>query len=159
MPGKKTQLQDLESKMSQAGFWDQHETAQSVVSLLSALKAVVEPVEEIGREVKDLQELMDLAAESDEDELAQLEDDYNALKKQCEQIELTGLLSGPNDTKSCFFSIHAGAGGTESCDWTNMLLRMYTRHFETKKYKYQELAITPGEEAGIRSITLRVTGP
>ncbi|MHC4474833.1 MAG: peptide chain release factor 2 [Planctomycetota bacterium] len=159
LPGKKTQLQDLESKMSQAGFWDQHETAQSVVSLLSALKAVVEPVEEIGREVKDLQELMDLAAESDEDELAQLEDDYNALERRCAQIELTGLLSGPNDTKNCFFSIHAGAGGTESCDWTNMLLRMYTRHFETKKYKYQELAITPGEEAGIRSITLRVTGP
>jgi len=61
--------------------------------------------------------------------------------------------------KNCFFSIHAGAGGTESCDWANMLLRMYTRFFEANKYKFQELDITPGEEAGIRSITLRVSGP
>jgi len=61
--------------------------------------------------------------------------------------------------KNCFFSIHAGAGGTESCDWANMLLRMYTRYFEANKYKFQELDITPGEEAGIRSITLRVSGP
>jgi peptide chain release factor 2 len=61
--------------------------------------------------------------------------------------------------KSCFFSIHAGAGGTESCDWANMLLRMYTRYFEMRKYKVQELDITPGEEAGIRSVTLRVSGP
>jgi len=87
-----------------------------------------------------------------------LEEDLGELLERCEQVELTGLLSGPNDMKNCFFSIHAGAGGTESCDWVNMLLRMYTRYFETKKYKVRELDITPGEEAGIRSITLRVSG-
>ena len=146
--------------MSKAGFWDNPDTAQSVVSQLSALKTVIEPVEEIQREVKDLQELFELAAaESDDDELAQLADDLSALVKRCEQIELAGLLSRPEDMKNCFFSIHAGAGGTESCDWANMLLRMYTRYFETNKYKFQELDITPGEEAGIRSITLRVSGP
>ncbi len=157
LPNKKSQLQKLEKKMSRNGFWDNHDTAQSVVSRLSALKSVVEPVEEIQREVKDLQELFELAA--DEDELKQVEDDLVALVKRCEQIELAGLLSGPNDMKSCFFSIHAGAGGTESCDWANMLLRMYTRYFEQNKFKFQELDITPGEEAGIRSITLRVRGP
>ncbi|HLB74884.1 MAG TPA: peptide chain release factor 2, partial [Sedimentisphaerales bacterium] len=78
---------------------------------------------------------------------------------RCEEIELQRLLSRPEDTKNCFFSIHAGAGGTESCDWASMLLRMYTRHFEAHKYKFEELDITPGEEAGIRSITLRVSGP
>ena len=146
--------------MSKAGFWDNPDTAQSVVSQLSALKSVIEPVEEMQREVKDLQELFELAAsESDDDELAQLADDLSALVKRCEQIELAGLLSRPEDMKSCFFSIHAGAGGTESCDWANMLLRMYTRYFEANKYKFQELDITPGEEAGIRSITLRVSGP
>jgi len=146
--------------MSKAGFWDNPDAAQSVVSQLSALKSVIEPVDEIQREVKDLQELFELAAaESDEDELAQLADDLSALVKRCEQIELTGLLSRPEDMKNCFFSIHAGAGGTESCDWTNMLLRMYTRFFEANKYKFQELDITPGEEVGIRSITLRVSGP
>ncbi len=146
--------------MSKAGFWDNPDTAQSVVSQLSALKTVIEPVEEIQREVKDLQELFELAtAESDDDELAQLAEDLDALVKRCEQVELAGLLSRPEDMKNCFFSIHAGAGGTESCDWANMLLRMYTRYFEANKYKFKELDITPGEEAGIRSITLRVSGP
>ncbi len=146
--------------MSKAGFWDNPDAAQSVVSQLSALKTVIEPVEEIQREVKDLQELFELAAaESDDNELAQLANDLSSLVKRCEQIELAGLLSRPEDMKNCFFSIHAGAGGTESCDWANMLLRMYTRYFETNKYKFQELDITPGEEAGIRSITLRVSGP
>jgi len=146
--------------MSKAGFWDNPDAAQSVVSQLSTLKSVIEPAEEIKREVEDLQELFELAvSESDADELVQLEDDLGALVKKCEQIELAGLLSRPEDMKNCFFSIHAGAGGTESCDWANMLLRMYTRYFEANKYKFRELDITPGEEAGIRSITLRVSGP
>ena len=146
--------------MSKAGFWDNPDAAQSIVSQLSALKSVVEPVEKIYREVEDLKELFELAAsESDQQELLQLQDDLSKLVKRCERIELTGLLSGPQDMKNCFFSIHAGAGGTESCDWANMLLRMYTRYFEDNKYKFQELDITPGEEAGIRSITLRVCGP
>jgi len=159
LPNKKTALQKLEKKMSQANFWDNPEAAQSIVSQLTALKSVIEPVEEIQREVKDLAELFDLATQSDKDELSQLEDDLANLVKKCEQIELQGLLCGPDDMKNCFFSIHAGAGGTESCDWANMLLRMYTRYFERKKYKVRELDITPGEEAGIRSITLRVSGP
>jgi len=160
LSNKKSQLQKLEARMSKAGFWDNPEAAQSVVSQLSALKSIIEPVEEMQREVKDLQELFELAAaESDKDELVQLAEDLDALVKRCEQIELAGLLSRPEDIKNCFFSIHAGAGGTESCDWANMLLRMYTRYFEANKYKFKELDITPGEEAGIRSITLRVSGP
>ncbi len=146
--------------MSAAGFWDNQESAQIVVSELSALKAVVEPVEEVSREVEDLAELFGMAAaEGDSDELEQIEEDFEQLLKRCEQIELQGLLSGPADMKNCFFSIHAGAGGTESCDWAQMLLRMYTRYFEAKKYKVQELDITAGEEVGVRSITLRVSGP
>jgi peptide chain release factor 2 len=160
LPNKKSQLDKLEKKMSKPGFWDNHDGAQSVVSELSALKAVIEPVEELQREAGDLRELYELAAaESDADELRQLVDDLGALTKRCEQIELAGLLSRPEDTKNCFFSIHAGAGGTESCDWANMLLRMYSRYFEVNKYKFRELDITPGEEAGIRSVTLVVSGP
>ncbi len=145
--------------MSKAGFWDNPDKAQAVVSQLSVLKSIIEPAERLGRSAGDLAELLDLAAaESDEQMLAQLEDDLSALKERCGQIELQGLLSGSNDVKNCFFSIHAGAGGTESCDWASMLLRMYTRYFEDQKYDFRELEITPGEEAGIRSITLRVTG-
>ena len=86
------------------------------------------------REVKDLAELYELAADGEgSDELTQLEMDVKALERRCEQIELQGLLSGPQDMRNCFFSIHAGAGGTESCDWASMLLRMYTRYFDTNK--------------------------
>lgn len=160
MPGKKSQLQKLEKQMSKKGFWDNSDSAQSVISQLKALKSVIEPVEEMQQQVKDLRELFDLAAaESDQEEFRSLEDDLEALVKRCEQIELAGLLSRPEDMKNCFLSIHAGAGGTESCDWASMLLRMYTRYFDANKYDYKELDITPGEEAGIRSITLSVSGP
>ena len=146
--------------MSKVGFWDNPDSAQSVVSQLSALKAIVEPVQAVQREVADIRELFELAAaESDGQELQVLENDLKALLRKCEQIELAGLLSRPEDMRNCFFSIHAGAGGTESCDWASMLLRMYTRYFEASGYQFSELDITPGEEAGIRSITLRVAGP
>lgn len=145
--------------MAEPGFWDNSEAAQAVVTRLSVLKAVVGPVDEIQRQVADLEELFELAIESDGEEVKELADDLTELLRRCEEIELQGLLCRPEDMKNCFFSIHAGAGGTESCDWASMLLRMYTRHFEAHKYKFQELDITPGEEAGIRSITLHVTGP
>lgn len=146
--------------MSGPGFWNNPDAAQSTATRLSALKSVVEPVAELQREVTDLAELYELAVEeADAEELAQLEVDVSALERRCERIELQGLLSRPEDMKNCFLGIHAGAGGTESCDWANMLLRMYSRYFEGSKFKYEELDITPGEEAGIRSITLRVVGP
>jgi peptide chain release factor 2 len=146
--------------MSQPGFWDSPEAARFIVSQLSTLKSLVEPVEQIQQSATDLAELFDLAvAESDGQVLRHLEDDLAELVKRCERIEMQGLLSSPNDVRNCFFSIHAGAGGTESCDWVSMLLRMYTRYFERKEYSFEELDITPGEEAGIRSVTLRVTGP
>ena len=144
--------------MARAGFWDNSDSAQAVVTQLSALKSLIEPVEEMHHEVKDLEELFELAGESDKEELKELENDLESLVQRCEKIELQGLLSRPEDLKNCFFSIHAGAGGTESCDWATMLLRMYTRYFEANKYKFEELDITPGEEAGLRSITLRVRG-
>lgn len=146
--------------MSRAGFWDNQELAQQTVSKLSALKAVIEPVEDTLRSIKDTAELFEMAlAESDSETLSQIEKELEELEKKCRQIELQGLLSGPNDTKNCFFSIHSGAGGTESCDWVSMLLRMYTRYFEKSKYRYEEFDMTPGEEAGLRSVTLRVSGP
>jgi peptide chain release factor 2 len=128
-----------------------------VVSRLSTLKAVIEPIETLDSEINDLVELLELAGD-DDNEISQLGEEISPLITKCEAIELQGLLSRPEDSKNCFLSIHAGAGGTESCDWASMLLRMYTRYFERNKFKVEELDITPGEEAGIRSISLRVCG-
>ena len=146
--------------MSEPKFWDNQDAAQSTIAQLRALKALIEPVEELSTEAADLAELLEMAlSEDDEQTLTALEQDLGSLEKKCDKIELQGLLSRPEDMRGCFFSIHAGAGGTESCDWASMLLRMYTRYFENNKYKFTELDIVPGEEAGIRSITLEVTGP
>ncbi len=146
--------------MAEAGFWDNPDSAKGVVSQISAVKSIIEPVRQAERQASELCELLEIAeAENDEQVIESIASDAEKLQKVCERIELAGTLSGPNDMKDCFFSIHAGAGGTESCDWANMLLRMYTRYFSQNKYSYEELDITPGEEAGIRSITLKVSGP
>lgn len=146
--------------MSREGFWDRPESAREVVSKLSAVKSIIEPVRETEKAIRDLIELFEMACEEeDEQALASIEEDTGKLAKQCDRIEISGMLNGPDDMRDCFFSIHAGAGGTESCDWANMLLRMYTRYFEQNGYTYKEMDITPGEEAGIRSITLQVSGP
>ncbi len=146
--------------MAQVDFWDHPDKARQVVSELSALKAVMVPIQEARQALNDLQELFELAcSENDAQTLTFIEQDLARLSRQCDKIEIAGMLNGPDDAKNCFFSIHAGAGGTESCDWANMLLRMYTRYFEQAGYTCKEMDITPGEEAGIRSITMRVSGP
>ncbi|PKL48349.1 MAG: peptide chain release factor 2 [Planctomycetes bacterium HGW-Planctomycetes-1] len=160
LPGKLAERQKLQEQMSRQGFWDNQDSAKKVVSKLSALKAVVEPAIDAEREITDLAELFEVAlAENDAQIIADSEQELIRLEKDCVRIELTGMLSGPDDTKNCFFSIHAGAGGTESCDWVSMLLRMYTRFFQQNKFTYEELDMTPGEEAGLRSVTLKVSGP
>ena len=146
--------------MAAPGFWDDPDSARGVVTQLSAVKSIIDPVEGTVRSVEDLAELFELAAEENDSEtLESIEEDLASLASQCDKIEVAGTLNGPDDMKACFFSIHAGAGGTESCDWANMLLRMYTRYFERNKFKFDQYDITPGEEAGIRSITLKVSGP
>jgi peptide chain release factor 2 len=158
--GKQAERQRLEEQMSRPGFWDNQDTAKAVVSKISALKTLIEPAIQVESEAANLSELFDMAVgENDEQALSEVEKDLRELEKKCARIELSGTLSGPDDMKNCFFSIHAGAGGTESCDWANMLLRMYTRYFQQNKFSFDQLDLTPGEEAGLRSITLKVSGP
>ncbi len=157
---KKKRKAELEKLMAANDFWDSAETAQKVVAENSTLKALIIPVDKAMQTIGDLKDLFEMAQDEDDNEtIASIEADLAGAEKMCAAIELAGTLSGPHDAKDCFFSIHAGAGGTESCDWASILLRMYTRYFEDNGYKFEELDITPGEEAGIRSITLKVSGP
>ena len=145
--------------MAQPNFWDNPDAAKGVVSKLSAVKSMITPVQEAEKSIGEAGELLEMAAEEDDTETLELiQRDLEQLSGECDTIEVAGMLSGPDDMRPCFFSIHAGAGGTESCDWANMLLRMYTRYFEDNKFSYKEMDLTPGEEAGVRSITLRVEG-
>jgi peptide chain release factor 2 len=159
LPAKIARRKELEEKMSAPGFWDNQEKAREVVTELKSVKSVVDRVQDVVRKAEDAQVLLELAKDAnDADSFAELDRELITLHDLFEKLELMTLLSGKNDPRDCYFSIQAGAGGTEACDWAEMLLRMYLRYFERNDYKVEELARTDGEGAGIRSITLKVEG-
>ena len=160
MPTKKNRLSSLEQQMSKPGFWDNPDAAACTVAELKGLKALIDPVGHAHQQASDLAVLAELAESEDDQQTRQeVEDGLASLTAELERLELLILLAGPNDNGNCYFSIHAGAGGTESCDWTQMLLRMYLRYFERVGFTAQEIDRTDGEETGLRSISMLVKGP
>ena len=141
-------------------FWDDQERAQKTVRRLKGLKAAVDPVEAIAQTLEDAQVMVQLAEEEGDDSgLPGVERDLATAETRLDRIAFLALLAGPDDPKNAYVAIHAGAGGTESCDWAAMLLRMYTRYIERAGWDMAIVDATEGEEAGYRSITLRVVGP
>jgi peptide chain release factor 2 len=160
LPAKISRRSELENQMGQQGFWDNQEKAKTIVTELKGLKSLIDPIQAVLHKAEDARVLFDLAKEAnDADAFAELDGEIVKVQQALERVELMTLLSGKNDAKDCFFSIQAGAGGTEACDWAEMLFRMYLRYFEHTGYEVEELARTDGEEAGIRSITMKVSGP
>lgn len=146
--------------MAEPGFWDHQERARTVVGEIKALKGVIEPLQALLKRAEDAQVLLELAREAnDAESFIELDRELTGLTDDLARVELMTLLAGKNDARDCFFSIQAGAGGTEACDWAEMLFRMYLRYFERNGYAVEELARTEGEGAGIRGITLKVSGP
>lgn len=158
-----TQLGALETRMSAGDFWNNRERAQADVEEVSRLKALINPLRELEREIADFDALHQLAAEENETnaraeaerEVAQ---EHARLAHKLAEFELRQFLSGENDRANAFLTIHSGAGGTESCDWADMLLRMYQRWIERNGFQSQTVDIQTGEEVGIKSATLLVTG-
>ena len=150
---------ELERQMSVAGFWNNSEAAQEVVGRLKLAKGIVVPVTELSARIDDVVTLYELAVEDDTAETySEVAAEAESAQGDLDRLELRTLLGGPHDAGECYFSIHAGAGGTESCDWAEMLLRMYLRYFERVRYTVDPIDRVEGEEAGLRSITLRVSG-
>jgi len=149
----------LEEQMGRRDFWDNPEQARLVVGELKALKAVVGPYTRLHERASDLEVLHQLAVEERSDEtLREVAAGLSELTAEMSRLELSTMLSGEHDAGDCYVAIHAGAGGTESCDWAAMLLRMYLRHFERAGYDAREVDRLDGEETGIRSVTLSVSG-
>jgi peptide chain release factor 2 len=149
--------------MSAPDFWNNRERAQADVEEVSRLRGLINPFRELEREIDDFEALQQLAAEEEnEASRAQTErelvNEHARLIHKLEEFELRQFLSGENDRANAFVTIHSGAGGTESCDWADMLLRMYQRWIERSGYKSQTVDIQQGEEVGIKSVTLLVTG-
>ena len=153
-------LAELEAVMSEGDFWSNRDRAQQQIEEVSALRAKILPVLEMERQLADFQALTDLAAEDPEsaDMAAEVDNEYAAVLRKLGDVELTMLLSGPNDRLPAFISIQAGAGGTEACDWADMLKRMYQRWAERRGFSTSIVDIQSGDEAGIKSATLHIGG-
>ncbi len=124
---------------------------------IKALRALIEPWEALERETADLIELHELA-DGDEAMLAELTAQTDEALKRLDRLELQALMTDPDDVRGAYLTVHAGAGGTESCDWANMLLRMYVRFCERRGFAVEIVEVTEGDEAGIRSVTLLIRG-
>ncbi len=143
--------------MAEPGFWDDQEKSNRIMQELKSLKNVVEPYNDCVKRLAEAREFLPLA-EGDEGMLKQITDDLALLRTQVEGLELQAMLSGTYDSNNALLGINAGAGGTESCDWANILLRMYTRWCDLRGFKYEVLDILQGEEAGIKNAMLRIEG-
>lgn len=157
LSGKVERIAMIQSQMAQSGFWDNSAGSNKLMQELKVLKGVVEPFEASQKRVADALEFLELASQ-DAEILRQLSAEALALTEVIEKFELQTLLSGEFDHSNAILSINAGAGGTESCDWASMLLRMYLRWAEIHGYETQELDILHGEEAGIKNVTIRIAG-
>ncbi len=148
--------------MNEPDFWDNREKAQRDVAEVSSLKKKILPLQSLESRTADLEVLKELAGEeSPENQAAALDEvraEFEGIQKDLDKFEITSLLSGEYDDSPAFLTIHAGAGGTESCDWADMLLRMYQRWMERHGVAFDTVDIQLGDEAGIKSATLRVTG-
>ena len=149
--------------MSEGSFWNDQAAAQTVIAEANRLKNIVNPSSAFRGEMDDLKAMLELVDEMGEDpesEAYQQEiiDTLGRLQPKIDQLELASFLSGPHDSCNAFLTVNSGAGGTESCDWADMLLRMYTRWAEQAGFKTEVLDIQSGEETGVSSATIRIEG-
>jgi len=152
-------LTELEKKMAEPGFWDDKEAAQSAIDAMKQARAIVEPWRALDEGLADLEAMEELLADESDDGLeAELGQGADRLTREVEKLEFSSTLSEPEDRLGAIVTIHPGAGGTESQDWAEMLLRMYTRYIERAGYSHAVLDYQPGEEAGVKDVTLEVSG-
>jgi peptide chain release factor 2 len=156
-------LSAIEARMAASEFWSNRERAQADVEEVSRLRSLITPFQELQREIEDFSALQELAAEENDpahraQAVEEVVTEHERLAHKLDEFELRQFLSGENDRANAFVTIHSGAGGTESCDWADMLLRMYQRWIERSGFKSQTVDIQQGEEVGIKSVTLLVTG-
>lgn len=156
----KRRIAQIEAQMAAPGFWDDQETAQKLMQEMKALKNVVAAPEELRREIDDLHTLIELAQEMDDESQAQdIQRMLHDIETKLDRLEINSLFQDPRDNNPAIVSIHPGAGGTESCDWAEMLYRMITRFCEQHDFVVEVLDYQPGDEAGLKSASIRVTGP
>lgn len=156
---KQTRIEEIEQMMEEPGFWDDIEKSSEVMKELKGLKGSLELIDHLQSQYEDLGVLIEMGnEEEDSDMVEEVEAEWKDFVKEFDKVKIETLLSGDYDKCNAVLKINAGAGGTESCDWANMLYRMFTRWAESKEYKTEVLDFLDGDEAGLKSITFQVSG-
>lgn len=145
--------------MKDPNFWNDKRESEKIISTANSLKDMIEKVKSLKEKVESNFEMIEELRKSYDEELVEMiSSDIEVIGKELDEVEVLMLLSGPYDKDNAIVEIHSGAGGTEACDWANMLYRMYIRWCEKKNYKVEVIDSQPGEEVGIKSLTMFVKG-
>ena len=156
---KKKKITELEQKLNDPEIWNNHEEASKLNTEVSNLKKVVDNYKLINNELQSSLELLSILKDNqDEEMLNEVINNIPILENKIEVLEINTYLNGPNDKSNCFLEIHPGAGGTEACDWADMLLRLYTMYLDKSDYNYEIIDKQAGETAGIKSVLVKITG-
>ncbi len=159
LENKKRKIEELEGIMESPGFWDNADAAQASVRELKSLKDTVEGFAGLQRQYDDIMTLLEMGYEENDPEMIpEIQAELDAFTNELESLRLETLLSGEYDRENAIVTLHAGAGGTESCDWAGMLYRMYQHWAAKKGFTMEVLDYLDGDEAGIKSVTFQVNG-
>ncbi|HGH0791134.1 TPA: peptide chain release factor 2 [Staphylococcus pseudintermedius] len=159
LENKETNIQEYEEMMADPQFWDNQERAQTIIDQNNAIKSVVNNYYEVAETLEEMAATYELLQEEYDDEMKDdLEQEVIGFQTKVDQFELQLLLDGEHDANNAILELHPGAGGTESQDWTNMLLRMYQRYCEQQGFKVEIVDYQAGDEAGVKSVTMLVKG-
>jgi peptide chain release factor 2 len=159
LASKEARVKELDTLMEAPGFWEDNEKAQKVIAESKLLKAWTVPYNDFKRRFSDVKELFPEAfASGDEEILSELLHELDVIEKGLSDQEIRKMLSGELDPKNCYLSINSGAGGTEACDWAQMLSRMYQRWAALRNWKVEIIDSVEGDVAGIKSVTLKLSG-
>lgn len=158
LESKTIKINELETELQEEDIWNNVDYANKVNSELVNLKKTVSSFNNLSTKINDSISLLEILSIEDTNELKELETELSNIKNEINDLEIETLLNGPYDNSSCYLEIHPGAGGTEACDWADMLLRMYTMFCDKNNYKYEIIDKLKGDTAGIKSVTLKITG-
>ena len=159
IPKAREELAQLQKETEQEGFWSDVDRSQKVSQQIKRLESKVKKYDRLVSDWEDTLTLCEMAQEEDDaSQLPEVTSGYEALEKEINERRLAALLSGEYDANNAILTFHAGAGGTEAQDWTEMLYRMYTRWAERHGYTYQLMDYEAGDEAGIKSATILIEG-
>lgn len=159
MGDKEERYAELTEQMQGPTFWNDQDRAKEVIAELKGLKGIIEPFKDLCSESDDLEALIELAEEAGDDSLdGDLRAATTKLQQDFDDFELRTMLGGPHDPNNAYITIHPGEGGTEACDWAEMLMRMYLMWAESKKYKTEIIDREEGTVAGVQTVTIHIKG-